>query len=446
MEKGRHMEKKYHIVTYGCQMNVHESEKLAGILRSRGYTETSSKEEADIVVFNTCCIRENAENHAYGNIGALKKLKKARPAMLIAVGGCMTQQPGAAERLRKKFPFVDIVFGTHNLEEFGALLDRKIGRKKAVIDIWDKEGEVREDDISFRTSYPNAWVNIMYGCNNFCSYCIVPYVRGRERSRAAEAVVAEVNDLLDRGYKEITLLGQNVNSYGNDCGEVSFPQLLRKICARDEKFRLRFMTSNPKDFGEKLVRAIADHRQLCHLIHLPVQAGSDRILRLMNRKYTAREYLQKVEMLRRIIPDCQLSTDIMVGFPTETEEDFRATLELVRAADFSAAFTFVYSRRSGTVAADMEGQIPEEVQKERIMRLVELVNAQTREKSLSYRGKTVEILCEDYDDKKRLYMGRDEYGRMGYFTSEQNRIGNFVDIHVTDSSGISLMGETVAKE
>ena len=440
------MEKKYHIVTYGCQMNVHESEKLAGILRSRGYAETSSKEEADIVVFNTCCIRENAENHAYGNIGALKKLKKARPAMLIAVGGCMTQQPGAAERLRKKFPFVDIVFGTHNLEEFGALLDRKIGRKKAVIDIWDKEGEVREDDISFRTSYPNAWVNIMYGCNNFCSYCIVPYVRGRERSRAAEAVVAEVNDLLDRGYKEITLLGQNVNSYGNDCGEVSFPQLLRKICARDEKFRLRFMTSNPKDFGEELVRAIADHRQLCHLIHLPVQAGSDRILRLMNRKYTAREYLQKVEMLRRIIPDCQLSTDIMVGFPTETEEDFRATLELVRAADFSAAFTFVYSRRSGTVAADMEGQIPEEVQKERIMRLVELVNAQTREKSLSYRGKTVEILCEDYADKKRLYMGRDEYGRMGYFTSEQNRIGNFVDIHVTDSSGISLMGEIVAKE
>lgn len=446
MEQGRHMEKKYHIVTYGCQMNVHESEKLAGILRSRGYAETSSKEEADIVVFNTCCIRENAENHAYGNIGALKKLKKARPAMLIAVGGCMTQQPGAAERLRKKFPFVDIVFGTHNLEEFGALLDRKIGRKKAVIDIWDKEGEVREDDISFRTSYPNAWVNIMYGCNNFCSYCIVPYVRGRERSRAAEAVVAEVNDLLDRGYKEITLLGQNVNSYGNDCGEVSFPQLLRKICARDEKFRLRFMTSNPKDFGEELVRAIADYRQLCHLIHLPVQAGSDRILRLMNRKYTAREYLQKVEMLRRIIPDCQLSTDIMVGFPTETEEDFRATLELVRAADFSAAFTFVYSRRSGTVAADMEGQIPEEVQKERIMRLVELVNAQTREKSLSYRGKTVEILCEDYDDKKRLYMGRDEYGRMGYFTSEQNRIGNFVDIHVTDSSGISLMGEIVAKE
>ena len=435
------MEKKYRIVTYGCQMNVHESEKLAGILHARGYAEAAPEEEADIVVFNTCCIRENAENHAYGNIGALKKVKKAHPGMLIAVGGCMTQQAGAAEKLRKKFPFVDIVFGTHNLEEFGALLDRKLGRKKAVVDVWEKEGEVREEDISFRTSYPNAWVNIMYGCNNFCSYCIVPYVRGRERSRAADAVVAEVNGLLDVGYKEITLLGQNVNSYGNDCGEVSFPQLLRKICARDEKFRLRFMTSNPKDFGEELVRAIADNPQLCRFVHLPVQAGSDRILRLMNRKYTAKEYLEKVEMLRRIIPDCQLSTDIMVGFPTETEEDFRATLDLVRAADFSAAFTFVYSRRSGTVAADMEGQIPEEVQKERIMRLVELVNAQTREKSQAYRGKTIEILCEDYDAKKGLYLGRDEYGRMGYFASGRDRIGQFVQMRVTDASGISLQGE-----
>ena len=447
MEKIEHMEKKYHIVTYGCQMNVHESEKLAGILRARGYKEeAASEEEADIIVFNTCCIRENAENHAYGNIGALKKLKKARPDLLVAVGGCMTQQAGAAEKLRKKFPFVDIVFGTHNLEEFGALLDRKRGRKKAVVEIPDKEGAVREEDISFRTSYPNAWVNIMYGCNNFCSYCIVPYVRGRERSRAADAVVAEVNGLLDRGYKEITLLGQNVNSYGSDRGEVSFPQLLRRICAREEKFRLRFMTSNPKDFGEELVRAIADHRQLCRLVHLPVQAGSDRILRLMNRKYTAREYLQKVEMLRRILPDCRLSTDIMVGFPTETEEDFRATLDLVRAADFSTAFTFVYSRRSGTAAAQMEGQIPEEVQKERIMRLVELVNAQTREQSLAYRGKTVEILCEDRDEKKGLYLGRDEFGRMGYFASERDCIGEFVQMRVIDSSGISLMGEVAAKE
>ena len=432
------MEKYYWITTYGCQMNVHESEKIAGILRARGYKQGKSEEEADIVVFNTCCIRENAENHAYGNIGALKKLKKSRPSMLIAVGGCMTQQVGAAEKLRKKFPFVDIVFGTHNLPVLGELIDKKLAGKKAVVDVWEKEGEADTEDISYRTSYPNAWVNIMYGCNNFCSYCIVPYVRGRERSRESGAIVKEVNALLDQGYKEITLLGQNVNSYGNDREDCTFWQLLNKICERKEKFRLRFMTSNPKDFGEDLVRTIADNEQICHLVHLPVQAGSDRILKLMNRKYTAKEYLEKVEMLRKYVPDCQLTTDIMVGFPTETEEDFQATLSLVKEARFSTAFTFVYSRRSGTVAAGMDGQIPEEVQKDRIMRLVELVNAQTRELSAAYRGKTIEVLCEDYDAKRGLYLGRDEYGRMGYFKSETNKVGDFVKLKVSGTSGVSL--------
>lgn len=432
------MEKYYWITTYGCQMNVHESEKIAGILRARGYKQGKSEEEADIVVFNTCCIRENAENHAYGNIGALKKLKKSRPSMLIAVGGCMTQQTGAAEKLRKKFPFVDIVFGTHNLPVLGELIDKKLSGKKAVVDVWEKEGEADTEDISYRTSYPNAWVNIMYGCNNFCSYCIVPYVRGRERSRESGAIVKEVNALLDQGYKEITLLGQNVNSYGNDRGDCTFWQLLNKICGRKEKFRLRFMTSNPKDFGEDLVRTIAENEQICHLVHLPVQAGSDRILKLMNRKYTAKEYLEKVEMLRKYVPDCQLTTDIMVGFPTETEEDFQATLSLVREARFSTAFTFVYSRRSGTVAAGMEGQISEEVQKDRIMRLVELVNTQTREISAAYRGKTIEVLCEDYDAKRGSYLGRDEYGRMGYFKSETNKVGEFVKLKVSDTSGVSL--------
>lgn len=432
------MEKYYWITTYGCQMNVHESEKIAGILRARGYKQGKSEEEADIVVFNTCCIRENAENHAYGNIGALKKLKKSRPSMLIAVGGCMTQQAGAAEKLRKKFPFVDIVFGTHNLPVLGELIDKKLAGKKAVVDVWEKEGEADTEDISYRTSYPNAWVNIMYGCNNFCSYCIVPYVRGRERSRESGAIVKEVNALLDQGYKEITLLGQNVNSYGNDRGDCTFWQLLNKICERKEKFRLRFMTSNPKDFGEDLVRTIAENEQICHLVHLPVQAGSDRILKLMNRKYTAKEYLEKVEMLRKYVPDCQLTTDIMVGFPTETEEDFQATLSLVKEARFSTAFTFVYSRRSGTVAAGMDGQIPEEVQKDRIMRLVELVNAQTRELSAAYRGKTIEVLCEDYDAKRGLYLGRDEYGRMGYFKSETNKVGDFVKLKVSGTSGVSL--------
>ena len=437
------MSKSYHIVTYGCQMNVHESEKLAGILRANGYTEESeAPEEADIVVFNTCCIRENAENHAMGNIGALKKIKRARPDMLIAVGGCMTQQEGAAQRLRKKFPFVDIVFGTHNLDDFGALLARKAAQKRAVVEVPAHEGSVCEEDFSFRTSYPNAWVNIMYGCNNFCSYCIVPYVRGRERSRDPEHILREVQGLLAKGYREITLLGQNVNSYAPADG-TSFPQLLRRICEGQGKFRLRFMTSNPKDFGEELIAAIADLPQVCNLVHLPVQAGSDRILKLMNRHYTAREYLEKVELLRKRVPGCEVSTDIMVGFPSETEEDFRRTLELVKAADFSSAFTFVYSRRSGTRAAEMEGQIPEEVQKERIMRLVELVNAQTREKSHKYLGKTVEILCEDHDEKRGLYLGRDEYGRMGYFKSTADPVGRFVKIKVEDASGISLYGSIV---
>ena len=435
------MEKKYRIVTYGCQMNVHESEKIAGILHQRGYSEAADDADAEVIVFNTCCIRENAENHAYGNIGALKKVKKSRPSLIIAVGGCMTQQPGAAEKLKKKLPFVDIVFGTHNLEQFGELLDRRLGQKKSVVQVEEREGAICEEDKSVRTSYPNAWVTIMYGCNNFCTYCIVPYVRGRERSREPERILAEVNALLDAGYKEITLLGQNVNSYGNDRGgDCAFPQLLRRICERKEKFRLRFMTSNPKDFGEELVRAIADCPQVCNLVHLPAQSGSDRILRLMNRKYTAEEYLQKVELLRKNVPDCMVTSDLMVGFPTETEEDFQQTLELVRRARFSTAFTFVYSRRSGTRAAEMEGQIPEEVAKDRIMRLVDAVNAQTREISASYRGKTAEILCEDFDAKRGLYLGRDEYGRMGYFASERDRIGEFVRIRVDETSGISLHG------
>lgn len=438
------MEKKYFIVTYGCQMNVHESEKLAGILQKRGYVEAANEDEADIIVFNTCCIRENAENHAYGNIGALKKRKKMRPDLLIAVGGCMTQQDGAAERLRKKLPFVDIVFGTHNLKDFGALLDRKAAQKKPLVSVQASEERLEEGDSAYRTSFPNAWVNIMYGCNNFCTYCIVPYVRGRERSREPDAVVREVEGLLEKGYKEITLLGQNVNSYGTDRDVgMTFPQLLRRIAAIGGKFRLRFMTSNPKDFGEELVQAIADCPQVCNLVHLPAQSGSDRILRLMNRKYTAAEYLRKVEMLRGAVPDCALTSDLMVGFPTETEEDFRRTLELVRAAGFSTAFTFVYSRRSGTKAAEMEGQVPEEVCKERIMRLVEAVNAQTRGLSAGYEGKTIEILCEDYDPKRGAWLGRDEYGRMGYFADERNRIGEFVKIRVKDTSGISLFGERV---
>lgn len=437
------MQKHYHIVTYGCQMNVHDSERIAGMLEELGYSSCDSMEDADIVVFNTCCIRENAENHAYGNIGMLKKLKAARRDMIIAVGGCMPQQIGKADVLHKKFPYVDVIFGTHNLHKLKEYIIEKQGRKKAVIEILPHEGEIIEGENPLRTSYPNAWINITYGCNNFCSYCIVPYVRGRERSRRSENVIAEARSLVGQGYKELTLLGQNVNSYANGTDDISFPELLEKIADIDGKFRLRFMTSHPKDFSERLAAAMASNAKICRLLHLPVQSGSDRILKAMNRKYTSYDYLKKIEILKKYIPDCAVTTDLIVGFPGETDEDFKATLRLVKEVGFASAFTFVYSRREGTVAATMPDQVPEEVSKARIMELVELVNSLTREHSAKYVGNTCEILCEGYDDKRGLYLGRDEFGRMGYFRSDKNTVGEFVNLAVKEASGVSLMGELV---
>ena len=436
------MSEKYHIVTYGCQMNVHESEKIAGILCRMGYENTNEISEADIIVFNTCCIRENAENHAFGNIGALKKLKKQKPNLLIAVGGCMTQEKGKTDVLKKKFPFIDIMFGTLNLEDLETLITRKKAQKKKVIEIREKEGEIVEFSDAYRTSYPNAWVNIVYGCNNFCTYCIVPYVRGRERSRKPEYILAEVKQLVAQGYKEITLLGQNVNSYGLDgTTGMNFAQLLDAVASIEGDFRLRFMTSHPKDFNEEVVKVMQKHRKICRLVHLPVQSGSNSILSAMNRRYTREKYLDEIKMLRSYLPEAEVTTDIIVGFPKETEEDYLQTEALVKEVDFASAFTFVYSPREGTKAATMDGQIPEEVQKDRIMRLVELVNSLTRKKSEKYVGKEVEILCEDYDEKKGLYLGRDEFGRMGYFPCEHNCIGEFVRVKIARANGISLFGE-----
>ena len=435
------MSKYFHITTYGCQMNVHESEKIAGILSEMGYSACEEIEDADIAVFNTCCIRENAENHAYGNIGMLKKLKARKKDMIIAVGGCLPQQIGKADVLHKKFPYVDIIFGTHNLGKLKEFILKRQSGKKTVVEIEDGDGVICEDDKPLRTSYPNAWINITYGCNNFCSYCIVPYVRGRERSRRSQDIVAEAKALIEEGYKEITLLGQNVNSYGNGTDDLTFPELLEKIAKLDGKFRLRFMTSHPKDFSEELARVISENRKICRAVHLPVQSGSDEILRKMNRRYTATDYIKKVEILKKYVPDCAITTDLIVGFPTETERDFEDTLNLVKRAGFSSAFTFVYSRREGTAAAEMEGQIPEEVSKERIMRLVELVNSQTRAQSAEYVGKTVEILCEDFDKKRGMFLGRDEYGRMEYFASEKNLIGKFVNVKINAANGVSLTGD-----
>ncbi len=437
------MSKYYHITTYGCQMNVHESEKIAGILSSLGYENCDNIEDADIAVFNTCCIRENAENHAFGNIGMLKKLKAKKKGMIIAVGGCLTQQIGKADILHDKFPYVDIIFGTHNLGKLKEYVIKKQSQKKSVIEVLESEGEISENEKPLRTSYPNAWINITYGCNNFCTYCIVPYVRGRERSRKSEDIINEAKELISLGYKELTLLGQNVNSYANGTDDITFPELLKKIANLDGKFRLRFMTSHPKDFSEELAKVIAENPKICNAVHLPVQSGSDRILKAMNRRYTSADYLKKVEILKKYVPDCTITTDLIVGFPTESDEDFNDTLSLVKEVGFSSAFTFVYSKREGTVAAKMDGQIPEEVSKKRIMQLISLVNSQTREQSAEYVGKTIEILCEGYDDKKQMYLGRDEYGRMAYFYSDTDVVGEFLNVKIESASGISLTGTLV---
>ncbi len=442
------MEKRYYIQTYGCQMNLHESEKLAGMLESEGYLPAESMEKANLIAFVTCCIRENAEQKVYGHLGALKPYKIANPDVIVAVGGCMPQQKGAGEKLVKTFPFIDIVFGTHNLCDFMRLLKQKQGRKKTLLEITENWGETEKIPMR-RNSYPNAWVNVIYGCNNFCTYCIVPYVRGREKSRPIPEIVEEVKTLVSEGYKEITLLGQNVNSYGNDFkgesqGEGDFADLLTAICKEVKgKYRLRYMSSHPKDLTERLVKAMASHENICHSVHLPLQSGSTEILRRMNRRYTREQYLERVALIKKYMPDCSISTDVMVGFPGETDQDFNDTMEIMERVNFASAFMFVYSRRKGTPAHDMPDQIPEEVSKQRIMQMVEKQNARTAEFSKTYEGKTVEILCEDYDKKRDLYLGRDEYGRMGYFKSQENQIGNFVKIKVGKTNGISLYGDIV---
>lgn len=435
------MSKNYIIHTYGCQMNVHESEKIAGILGRMGYAECQKTEDADVIVFNTCCVRENAEQHAFGNIGMLKKLKSEKPQLVIAVCGCMTQQGNFSEKLLKSYPYVDMIIGTYNIDKFGELLQKKIDSKKRLVEILDKNGEIVEGIKPLRSSFPNAWVNIMYGCNNFCSYCIVPYVRGRERSRQPENIIAEIKGLLADGYKEITLLGQNVNSYGKDLGgNVNFASLLDEIGKIDGKYRLRFMSNHPKDLTEEVVVAIKNNPHACKAIHLPVQSGSDRILKEMNRRYTREQYLGEIATIRRIIPDCAITTDIIVGFPTETEEEFLDTLSLVNEVGYDGAFTFVYSPREGTKAAAMEGQIDAGTKKDRIMRLVNAQNERNRKDSLSYIGKTIEILFEDYDEKKNTYMGRDERGRMAYCPSDINVVGKFADVDIISTGGMSLLG------
>lgn len=363
---------KYFIVTYGCQMNVHESEKLAAICEKMGYTLADKREEADLIIFNTCAIREGAEDRVFGNVGALKKLKKQRPELIVAVCGCMTQKQQTAEYMLRTFPFVDIVIGTFNLPNFEHYVNAvKAGRRQLEI---LEAGDIDESIPYKRTSGENAWVNIMQGCNNFCTYCIVPYVRGREKSRQKENILQEIRDVVAEGkYKKITLLGQNVNSYGKDLSPaVSFAQLLEEICQIEGDFKVWFMTSHPKDLTDDVIEVIAREDKILKDIHLPAQSGNDRILHLMNRKYTREKYLGIINKIREKIPNCRITSDFIVGFPTETEEEFEDTMSLVDTVKYDSIFAFMYSPREGTVASKMEGQVPQEIKQRRVNALLAL--------------------------------------------------------------------------
>ena len=363
----------YHIVTYGCQMNVHESEKIANVLEELNYQPTENREDADIIVFNTCAIREGAENRAFGNIGALKQQKKRNKNLIIVVCGCMTQQKDVQEKIFKTFPFVDIVIGTHNLYNLKTLISRKITDRKRIKE-YQESGELHEELIAKRTSGDNAWVNIMYGCNNFCTYCIVPYVRGREISRKKSDILNEIKDIIaTNSYKTITLLGQNVNSYGNDDKtQGTFSELLQDICNLDGDFKLTFMTSHPKDLSDEVIDVMSKNDKILKELHLPVQSGSNKILKAMNRNYTIEHYLDIVKKLRDKMPNIRLTTDIIVGFPGETEEDFNQTCELVKKVRYDGIFAFMYSKRSGTVAEKLPNQIDEDTKHNRVNYLLDL--------------------------------------------------------------------------
>lgn len=435
-------------------MNVHESEKIAGILEDMGYSDCPEEGNPDVIVFNTCCIRDTAERRALGNIGVTKAEKKRNPNLILAVVGCMPQQDGVADSLKERYPYVDIVLGTRNIAELKDEIQKVIASRNRIKKRSDKKYrcfdteqpinylEIDEKTPQTRTSYPNAWINIIYGCNNFCTYCIVPYVRGREVSRDMNSVLDEVKKCVDEGYKEITLLGQNVNSYGNDVDDpnVNFANLLRKIDKIEGKFRVRFMTSHPKDLNDDIIDAMANSSKICNNLHLPIQAGSDKVLADMNRRYDSAKYLQTIEKLRKAMPDIGITTDIMVGFPTETEDDFQKTLEIVEKVRYSNAFTFIYSPRKGTPAAKME-QIPYAVKQERISRLIKLQNKITKEISDTYVGGVFEVLCEDIAPKyEGMVCGRTESGRLVTFEGTSEDIGKFFNVKISQSKSASLFG------
>lgn len=435
---------RYYIESYGCQMNDHDAEKLSGMLQACGYLPASSKEEADLLIFNTCCVREHAEKRVFGNIGALKKRKDAEPGLIIGVCGCMMQQREVAARLYKRFPFVDLVFGTHELHHFPQLLSRALEGER-VISVRESDGEIAEGLPVVRNGSFSTFVTIMYGCDNFCTYCIVPYVRGRERSRAPENILAEVRRVAEQGFREVTLLGQNVNSYAYADAGVDFPELLRRANAVDGIERIRFMTSHPKDLSPRLIEAMATLPKVCNHIHLPVQSGSNRILAAMNRRYTREKYLNLVQQIRGAVKDVEITTDIIVGFPGETEEDFLDTLSLVREAGFAAAYTFMYSPRPGTRAAAMENQIAEEVKKQRLLRLNAVSAEQLQKGNSKYIGQCGTVLVEGCDQRSGQVtaFGKLPNFKMVYFPGGAELIGTMREVRITGTMNNSLIGDLI---
>ena len=443
--------KTFHITTFGCQMNEHDSETLAGMLLEKGYQPVAERKDANLVIFNTCSIRENADKRFFGTLGQLKKKKtELGDNFTVCVCGCMMQQQHIIDTIKEKYPWVDVIFGTNNLHQLPELLDKLYQEKQKQLSVWQDGGEIVEGLPAKRLYRHKAFVNIMYGCNNFCTYCIVPYTRGRERSRKPEDIVAEIKNLVNDGVREVMLLGQNVNSYRGisaDGTQTDFADLIARINEIEGLARIRFMTSHPKDISDKLIAAYGTCEKLCHYIHLPVQAGSSKVLREMNRHYTREAYLQKVEKLRAIDPDMAISTDIIVGFPGETEAEFEETLSLCEEVRYDSAFTFLYSVRKGTPAEKFEDQIPEEVKHERFNRLVDVINRISAEKNAAYVGRVEKVLVDGPSKtNSKTYGGRTETFKLVNFEGRPEMIGQIVAVEITDANTFSLVGRVLENQ
>ncbi len=432
----------FHVTTFGCQMNARDSEKLVGILEEIGYVEVDD-EKADFVIYNTCTVRENANNKVYGRLGYLSTLKKKNPEMMIALCGCMMQEPDVVERIRTHYKYVNLVFGTHNIFKFAELLCQCYESKSTIIDIWKDTDKIVEDlPIKRKFSFKSG-VNIMFGCNNFCSYCIVPYVRGRERSREPKDIIREIEGLVADGVCEIMLLGQNVNSYGKTLDNpVSFAQLLRAVNEIKGLKRIRFMTSHPKDLSDDLILAMKECDKVCNHLHLPLQSGSSRILKIMNRHYDKEQYLDEVRRLREAIPDIALTTDIIVGFPGETEEDFLETMDVVKQVQYDSAFTFIYSKRTGTPAASMDNQVSEDVIKDRFDRLLKEVQDISSHKAMLLEGRIMPVLAEEMNEHdSNLITGRLDNNSVVHFPGTSDMIGNIYNVKLKECKGFYYIGE-----